>query len=66
MLIIPHRRFPSCFVDYRPRVRYEDDDLLVVDKPPGCPCSLHVSNAIEALDITASASLGMPLIRSVD
>jgi 23S rRNA-/tRNA-specific pseudouridylate synthase len=49
--------------DYRSRVVWEDEDLLVLDKPPGCPCALHASNALEALDVAASASLGIPLIR---
>ncbi len=57
------RRFPDCAVDYRPRVVWEDEDLLILDKPPGCPCALHASNALEALDVAASASLGIPLIR---
>lgn len=43
---------------------YEDDDFLVVEKPPGCPCSPHVSNNIDCLDITLGASLRKPgLIR---
>lgn len=42
------RRFPRCYsTDYRQRIAYEDEDLLVVEKPAGCPCSLHVSNALE-------------------
>lgn len=57
------RRFPECVTDYSSRVVWEDEDVMIVDKPPGCPCSLHVSNALEALDVVASASLGVPLIR---
>lgn len=60
------RRFPECMIDYTFRVIWENDDLLLVDKPPGCPCSLHVSNALEALDVAASASLGINLIRWVN
>ena len=57
------RRFPECVTDYSSRVVWEDEEVMIVDKPPGCPCSLHVSNALEALDVAASASLGLPLIR---
>lgn len=57
------RRFPECVTDYSSRVVWEDEEVMIVDKPPGCPCSLHVSNALEALDVAASASLGVPLIR---
>lgn len=58
------RVFRGCYVDYSNRILYEDSNLLVVDKPPGAPCSPHVSNSQDCLDVVVSAQLKIPpLIR---
>lgn len=43
--------------DYEERILYEDQDFLVIDKPPGCPCSPHVSNLHDVVDVAAAACL---------
>lgn len=41
---------------------YEDEDLLVLDKPPGCPCSLHVSNALEVCGLVGMKEWNAPTV----
>lgn len=41
------------------RVLHCDDDLIVVNKPPGLPCMRHESNATEELAACVGKALGV-------
>ena len=58
----PHpKRYPVCdSTDWRSRVAHQDDELLIVNKPPGLPCMPHESNSYEELAGCVSRGLGIP------
>ncbi|PNW78059.1 hypothetical protein CHLRE_10g462600v5 [Chlamydomonas reinhardtii] len=54
------KRYPACYCkDWPSRVLHCDDDLIVVNKPPGLPCMRHESNATEELAACVGKALGV-------
>ena len=55
------KRYPVCgSTEWESRVVYQDEGLLIVNKPPGLPCMSHESNSYEVLDGCVARGLGMP------
>ncbi|KAG5179302.1 pseudouridine synthase [Tribonema minus] len=54
----PMRYLSSHMCDWQHRKAYEDEDYLVLYKPPGLPCMAHVSNKLECVHLCAAAALG--------
>lgn len=55
----PHpKRFPACAATHWPStLLHVDTDYVVLNKPAGVPCMSHESNALEHLQVAASAAL---------
>jgi 23S rRNA-/tRNA-specific pseudouridylate synthase len=54
------KRYPACNSAWRERVAHEDDELIVINKPPGLPCMYHESNSYEELSGCVSRGLDIP------
>lgn len=55
------KRFPVGKYNWRNRILAEEEDYLIVDKPPGIPTHATLDNAEENLVVQMSRALGQPL-----
>lgn len=55
------RRFPTQEIDWRSTIVFEDEDMLVINKPAGIPVHASVDNYVENVIYCLSETLGIPL-----
>lgn len=54
------RRYPADAIAWRDTVQFENDDLLILNKPPGLPCCPTVDNQYENVLQSVIRQFGLP------